>query len=175
MQRSNRYNVPSRLAEVPRKRAQHSDKKKPCEGRGSGQVLTSKRPAECRPCTHANRLNSGALRSSKDKAELTRAVILAGYWDHHLGYRAAELPAFCPRRSEARKCRDRYQPGDRLRPWTGKADRSTWYFPLCRLRQHYCRRRADMASRAERVPAVQRVDPAALAQLGSRVPLRLRR
>jgi hypothetical protein len=31
-----------------------------------------------------------------------------------------------------------------------------------------------MASRAERVPAVQRVDPA-LAQLGLRVPLRLRR
>jgi hypothetical protein len=42
-----------------------------------------------------------------------RRVILAGYSDRRLGFRVAESPAFCPRRSPARKCRGRYRPGDR--------------------------------------------------------------
>ena len=100
---------------------------------------------------------------------------MAEYSDRRLGFRAAESPAFCPRRSAARKCRGQRRPGDRSRPWTGKADRSTRDFPSFRLRkEHYCRRWADTGSRAERVPAVQRVDPTALAQLGSRVLRQLR-
>jgi hypothetical protein len=39
---------------------EHSDEKKACEGRGSGQVLPSKRPAVCRPWAHANRSNAEA-------------------------------------------------------------------------------------------------------------------
>jgi hypothetical protein len=100
---------------------------------------------------------------------------LARYSDHRLGFRAAESPAFCPRRSAARKCLGQCRRGGRSRPWTGKADRSMCDFPSFRLREHYCRRWVDMGSRAEKAPAAQRADPAALSQLGSRVLLRLRR
>jgi hypothetical protein len=103
---------------------------------------------------------------------------LAGYLDRRLVFRAAESPAFCPRRSAAPKCRGQCRPGDRSRPWTGTADRSTSDFPSFRLRKdHYCRRWVDsrVGTRAEKVPAAQRVDPTALAQLGSRVLRQLRR
>jgi hypothetical protein len=109
---------------------------------------------------------------------VARVIILAGYSDRHLVFRAAESPAFCPRQSAARKCRGQCRPGDRSRPWTGKADRSTSDFPSFRLRQdHYCRRWVDsrVGTRAEKVPAAQGVDPAALAQLGSKVLRQLRR
>src|ERR1700722_9841103 len=101
-----------------------------------------------------------------------RLVILAEYSDRRLGFRAVESPAFCPRRSAAQKCRGQRRPGDRSRPWTGKADRSTRDFPSFRLRkEHYCRRWVDsrVSSKAEKAPAAEWVDSTALAQLGSRV------
>jgi hypothetical protein len=95
-----------------------------------------------------------------------QVTLLAGYADHRPAFQAVESLGFCPRRSAARKCRGQRQSGDRSRPWTGKADRSTCDFPSFRLkREHYCRRRVDsrVGSTAEKTPAAQPVAPTALA------------
>jgi hypothetical protein len=42
-----------------------------------------------------------------------KRVISAGYSDRRGGFRVAESPAFCRRRSAALKCRGRCRPGDR--------------------------------------------------------------
>jgi hypothetical protein len=109
-----------------------------------------------------------------------QVTLLAEYPDHRPAFQAVESLGFCPRRSAARKCRGQRQSGDRSRPWTGKADRSTCDFPSFRLkREHYCRRRVDshVGSTAEKAPAAQLVGPTALAQSESRVlrPLLLKR
>jgi hypothetical protein len=134
---------------------------------------------KCRPLRGATVGTSGDGRcnpiASWSRATPTGLIILARYSDHRRGFRAVESPAFCLRRSAARKCQGQCRRGDRSRPWTRKADRSMCDFPSFRLREHYCQRWGDMGSRAEKAPAAQRVDPAALAQLGSRVLLQLRR